>query len=646
VSVSTEPTTTAASSAYVIPEAYVIPDSDPRTASELVADSEAKRAEAELLYESVEELTDDPDALMANIDRAEELEAQADAEMARAKTLDPANETVVTEAETASGQNTSSVEPINETTSTSTSTGTVESTSSNTGDLEEATAEEILAAVMNEEPGTFTSTEPETSTSSFSEEEFSISETGESNIEYVDNTSNESVESTTEYVESTATEPETYYTAESSTGTKSRENISMLSEDEPLTSDIFAVADMIPYTPANPIPVNPVIPSGLLFKVQIGAFRNPIPQNLFKGINPIMGEKTGMGFIRYSAGLFRALSSANEAKGVIRGLGYDDAFVVAFYNGERVSMAGARLMLEDGTVPRPVASSGSSSSSTSSATSGSSTGSSSSSVPGTTDIATIAELFYTVQVGVYSKPSNIGEKFNLYGLYTLRTSNGYIRYNEGLFASVSDANSRKESVVSNGIADAFVVAYYNGQRISLTQARTMGTAPITNTPTPQPDPVIDETPEPEPEPVPPVETETAEPEAPIEAEPEPPVPSEVEVEPVISMDTDENLDEGESSDFSVVIPADEIVYMVQIGQFAKDVPVDEATTFLEIKDLGIEVHSVGDTSYYTVGEFIRYEEAEMLRLEVEIRGIDQPSIVVFYEERIMSVEDYLRKTLR
>ncbi|MBL4657234.1 MAG: hypothetical protein JKX73_04480 [Flavobacteriales bacterium] len=601
-----------------------IPDTDPRTAAELVADSEAKRAEAELLYASVEELTEDPDVLMANIDRAEKLEAQADAEMARAKKLDSGNGTVVTEAETASGQNTSSVEPINETTSTS--TGSVESTSSNTGDLEDATADEILAAVMNEEPGTFTSTEPETATtSSSSEEEFSISETGESNIEYVENT---------------ATEPETYYTAESSSGTLARENISMLSEDEPLAADIFAVADMISYTPANPIPVNPVIPSGLLFKVQIGAFKNPIPQNLFKGINPIMGEKTGMGFIRYSAGLFRALSSANEAKGVIRGLGYNDAFVVAFYNGERVSMAGARLMLEDGTVPQPVASSGSSSSSTSSATSGSSTGSSSSSVSGTTDISSIADLFYTVQVGVYSKPSNVGEKFNLNDLYTVRTSNGYIRYNEGRFTNSSDANNRKEGVVDNGITDAFVVAYYNGQRISLTQARTMGTAPITNTPTPEPDPVIDETPEPEPEPVQPVETETAEPETEV------PIEIAIEPEPVISIDTDEKLDEGESSDFSVVTPADEIVYMIKIGQFAKDVPVDEASTFLEIKDLGIEVHSIGDTSYYTVGEFIRYEEAEMLRLEVEIRGIEYPSIVVFYEERIMSVEDYLRKTLR
>ena len=88
------------------------------------------------------------------------------------------------------------------------------------------------------------------------------------------------------------------------------------------------------YSASKPIPVDPPMPEGLIFKVQIGAFRNPIAQNLFKNIKPITAETTPQGLKRYTAGLFQKFSSANDAKTQINGAGYRDAFVVAFYNGK------------------------------------------------------------------------------------------------------------------------------------------------------------------------------------------------------------------------------------------------------------------------------------------------------------------------
>jgi hypothetical protein len=85
--------------------------------------------------------------------------------------------------------------------------------------------------------------------------------------------------------------------------------------------------------------------------------------------------------------------------------------------------------------------------------------------------------------------------------------------------------------------------------------------------------------------------------------------------------------------------------MVKIGEFDKDVPVDEATTFLSIKDLGIEVHNIDDKAIYTVGEFARYEDAEELRTTVESKGIENASVVVLQDDQIISVEEYLKNTL-
>ena len=92
------------------------------------------------------------------------------------------------------------------------------------------------------------------------------------------------------------------------------------------------------YSASKPIPVDAPMPEGLIFKIQIGAFRNPIAQNLFKGIKPITAETTPQGLKRYTAGLFQKFSTANDAKKQVNGLGYRDAFVVAFFNGKRISM--------------------------------------------------------------------------------------------------------------------------------------------------------------------------------------------------------------------------------------------------------------------------------------------------------------------
>ena len=96
-----------------------------------------------------------------------------------------------------------------------------------------------------------------------------------------------------------------------------------------VTTDIikFTAEEVSVYSDDNPIPVNPKLPDGLIYKVQVGAFRNPIPQDLFKGFAPISAEKVRDDITRYRVGYFTSYNVANTAKNQVRGLGYRDAFV-------------------------------------------------------------------------------------------------------------------------------------------------------------------------------------------------------------------------------------------------------------------------------------------------------------------------------
>ena len=116
-----------------------------------------------------------------------------------------------------------------------------------------------------------------------------------------------------------------------------------------ITQEIFLLTDEKVYSQENPIPLNPKIPKGLIFKVQVGAFRNPIPQDLFQGFAPISAEKVRDDITRYRVGYFKTYQDANQAKNQIRGLSssYRDAFVVAINNGERIKLSEARAILSN-----------------------------------------------------------------------------------------------------------------------------------------------------------------------------------------------------------------------------------------------------------------------------------------------------------
>ena len=239
-----------------------------------------------------------------------------------------------------------------------------------------------------------------------------------------------------------------------------------------ITQEIFLLTDEKVYSQENPIPLNPKIPKGLIFKVQVGAFRNPIPQDLFQGFAPISAEKVRDDITRYRVGYFKTYQDANQAKNQIRGLSssYRDAFVVAINNGERIKLSEARAILSNQTFTNIQPTSPSSTNSLSNLR---------------TEIAqdiTLASvktidqttgILYSVQIGAFSKPLLKDNAFNISPLLVSRVNNLY-KYSTGEFNTLELAARRKAELIDDGILiDAFIIAYNNGRSISLQQANSV-----------------------------------------------------------------------------------------------------------------------------------------------------------------------------
>ncbi len=314
-----------------------------------------------------------------------------------------------------------------------------------------------------------------------------------------------------------------------------------------LNTNLFRTTDASIYSNDTPIPISERQPSGLVYKIQVGAFRKALPQDHFTEFAPISGEKLNNGITRYMVGYFTKFDSANTARTQVNQIGYGDAFVVAYCNGERITVDRAKL-IEEGlikcepnevvpednlTIDNTTENNQPDNTDTQDNNTNTDTEVNNTTENNTTDsnnkqenqennttenvetttnntlnpnvtgdqsntinvVATTPEeqqlvayyqdqpnaakanqveiikgLFYTVQIGVYSKPVANSALFNIQPLNSQRTESGFIRYSTGIFTSEEAATVRKDEVVQIGVTDAFVTAYFDGERITLERA--------------------------------------------------------------------------------------------------------------------------------------------------------------------------------
>jgi hypothetical protein len=239
-----------------------------------------------------------------------------------------------------------------------------------------------------------------------------------------------------------------------------------------------------PHNDSNPIPTLTSLPDGSFYTIQVGAFRRPVPNNTFTQFSPVFAEQQANGFIRYSSGFFVAYGEAKSARDAIRAMGYKDAFIVAYKNGKRVGYT-AIMTTEELVSYNAGQNSSNNTNSNTSNNSASSIVSSNNNTTGSINttyynqeegvsaklIETSEGIFFTVQVGVYTKPTKNNALESLPALHVELMKNGNIRYMAGNFKTLQEASAFKNELRNGSIPDAFITAYENGNRITISEAK-------------------------------------------------------------------------------------------------------------------------------------------------------------------------------
>ncbi len=383
------------------------------------------------------------------------------------------------------------------------------------------------------------------------------------------------------------------------------------------------------YTADKPIPIDEKIPDGLVFKVQIGAFKAPLPNNTFKGLTPVIAQTTPSGYIRYMAGNFEQYGSANAVKNDLRNLGYNDAFVVAYYNGKRINLSEAADKAKAaGQTVEPTAntSAGITANSnvprntfTAPATNATNSVTDSQLAEVTNELEKMNGLLYTVQIGVYSKQVTRGQLFNLKPIYTEKLPNGLYRYTAGIYNMKDRLLEDKRKVVDLGVKDAFVSAYYNAKRIPFAEGQKLqtennslkmetenpiifgGSSNTVNTPTN----------------VTPLANNTTQPTNNV------PTPTVAAFSNGVTSGPAPTAENG--------VKADEagISYKVQIGAYKNQVPNEVASKFLNIKTWPVQNVVINSLYIYTIGNFTAASFAKKLKDEAISVGINDAYITVY-----------------
>ncbi|MFH0864728.1 MAG: hypothetical protein V1904_00935 [Bacteroidota bacterium] len=335
---------------------------------------------------------------------------------------------------------------------------------------------------------------------------------------------------------------------------------------------------------ANLVPLDPVLPAGIVFKVQFCALNKQVAPDVFKGITPVTGESTNFGIYRYLAGLFAKYDDAVTARDLIRPMGFADAFIVAYNNGKRITVGEALALLKtDNSLATTYADLNNKAYISAGTTTAAATTATTAAKALSNPVSNIIGLFYSVQVGVYVKPVTSAQLFNITPLYDEIMANGYYRYLSGTYTNIQQAVTAKNTIVTKGVTDAFVVVYYNGKKITFAEAKTLqaGNANIA-----------------------------------------------IANNNTTVNNTTTNTTTTTTNTTTVNI---DISFKVQVGAYKKEVPIDIINQWLDVAvSNGLE-HYVNETglTIYTSGNFKDYNAANEYKNTLVTKGLTDAYIVAF-----------------
>lgn len=204
--------------------------------------------------------------------------------------------------------------------------------------------------------------------------------------------------------------------------------------------------------PVNP-GTTPVSTAGnVIYRVQLGAYKNQLSPSVFKNIGKVIELKTGDGYYKYVTDAYKSLNDAAARRADLVLEGYPDAFISAYKDGKRIPLteAGATFENKDDGKNENL-----------------------NEAQNTGSAIDKSLVKFHVQLGVVRKADDPGfaEKIKtLKDVQRQGTVTGLTRFFVGNFGGYNEAVKFKNELVEKGFGDAFVIATFKGELISIQEA--------------------------------------------------------------------------------------------------------------------------------------------------------------------------------
>jgi len=191
---------------------------------------------------------------------------------------------------------------------------------------------------------------------------------------------------------------------------------------------------------------------GVIYRVQLGAYKQPLSPSLFKHVGKVIELKTDDGYYKYVTESFKTFDRAMIAKADVILEGYSDAFVSAYKDGKRISLSQAGATYEDQNDAKNEILD-----------------------ENKNKVNALDKTLVTfrVQIGALKKSNDAGFEERVKDVKELEkitTATGLVRYTSGSFTSYNEAVKAKGGLAENGFNDAFVIAMFKGEVISIQEA--------------------------------------------------------------------------------------------------------------------------------------------------------------------------------
>ena len=245
------------------------------------------------------------------------------------------------------------------------------------------------------------------------------------------------------------------------------------------------------YSIKNPKPKTLIHKKGIIFKVQLGLFKNLLPLKQYGKYSPISYDTyKNNPYKRFMLGEFRSYKAAEYVLNKVVTEGLKDPFIVAYEDGERKTATyGISKIIRDDKFENiekqeleklsnnKIEVVDNSNSDTGKTNDNSNTNiiNESNAKNNSSDIQKINSIngiIYSVQLGNFSSPKTSADFKGAEPIYY--KDNGITkRYMSGTYKTYELAKKQKNKLTENGFEGLFIIAHNNGNKISLDQAKSL-----------------------------------------------------------------------------------------------------------------------------------------------------------------------------